>query len=485
MTPRRGPVLRDVVFALAALLVPSIPAHALNIGTAQVRSYIGEPLEVDIPVQAESWSTLQARLLPPGEGAGTSFAQVTEVSDFRVSLDRSVVPPLIRIRSQKPQREPVLQLLLQLRQADTSMEFAVNVLLDPSPPASVATPRAAPPREQKRPVVARREASLISTRPIVTTPVATTPAVAKPAPKTVVKRETPARRSPSLSTEPPAPRIAANTEAIFLRPGLFALQTQFESYKRQRAEQVAGLAKMQEGEPERFQADWVLSVGALPVASRSRAASSPVDSTPVSQVQHRPEPTAAAVELPPVAEEDDGWDSVQLPTPDLEQTLPQLPVSADQEDPWVQVPESTVAETGFKPKPVVPATPVQSSGEQASNQWRGMLWVALFAILGFWFWRWRANRNVIHADFKATDLPEDIPPLVFPETLEADARPSSHDFGAPENGVSETRKLRERIRRLRTGGRLSEAQLNELRVAEVMLGHNRLDAAQRIVAELA
>ncbi len=482
MTPRRGRVFLYVVVAWGALLLPIVPAHALNIGTAQVRSYIGEPLEVDIPVQAESWSTLQARLLPPGEGASASFAQVTEVSDFRVSLDRSVVPPLIRIRSQKPQREPVLQLLLQLRQADTSMEFAVNVLLDPSPPASVTTPRAAPPREQKRPVVARREAPLISTRPIVTAPVATTPTVVKPAPKTVVKRETPARRSLSLSTEPPAPRIAANTEAIFLRPGLFALQTQFDSYKRQRAEQVAGLAKMQEGEPERFQADWVLSVNALPVASRSRAASSAVDSTLVSQAQQRPEPTLAAEE-PPAGAAEESWESVHLPTPDLEQTLPQLPVSAAQEEPWVQLPEPTVVETGYKPKPVVPNAPVRSAGEQEGSHWRGLLWVALFAILGFWFWRWRANRNVIHADFKAADLPEAIPPLVFPEAV--DTASPSHNFGEPENGVSEARKLRERIRRLRTGGKLSEAQLNELRVAEVMLGHSRLDAARRILAELA
>ncbi len=468
------------LFASTLMALICLDAHALSIGAAQVRSYIGEPLSVVVPVQGRSGQELTARLQAPAADEQASFAQVMDTSLYQVEVDTTVTPALIRIRGVQPQKEPVLQMMLQLGQGELSMGFMLNILLDPRPS------RTQPQRPAPTPAVRERTTTPITPAPRVqpSVPVTTRPVPAPPAPspamlgnRPIVPAAKAARPDRVAARQQAAERprdkqaagIQPGTEAIFLKPGMFALQTEFNSYRAQREQEVAGVARVQQGEPERFQADWILSVEALPAQPGEHAAGTAEVAT-----------ESAGGDAVGVASKEAASRPVVAPTQEIELTLPRGALQ-QAESPQ---PVTTVR---VMPAPAVTAAPAgdaESSAEGAS--WtRKLLWALLAVMLAAWLWKRRADRGVIRVDYSVADEPEKLPPIVFPSDLEDTPAPARNaDFSAPDAGKSELRELREKIRKMRASGKLDEAQLRELQVAEVMLKHGRMDAAERILNAL-
>ncbi len=464
------------LFASTLMALICLDAHALSIGAAQVRSYIGEPLSVVVPVQGRSGQELTAWLQAPAADEQASFVQVMDTSLYQVEVDTTVTPALIRIRGVQPQKEPVLQMMLQLGQGELSMGFMLNILLDPRPS------RTQPQRPAPTPAVRARTTTPITPTPLVqpSVPATTRPVPAPSAPSPAMLGNRPivpaakaagADRGAARQQAAERPRdkqaagIQPGTEAIFLKPGMFALQTEFSSYRAQREQEVAGVARVQQGEPERFQADWILSVEALPAQPEGHAAGTA---------------ESAGGDAAGVASADAASRPVVAPTQEIELTLPRGALQ-QAESPQ---PVTTVR---VMPAPAVTAAPAadaESSAEGAS--WtRKLLWALLAVMLAVWLWKRRADRGVIRVNYSAADEPEKLPPIVFPGDLEDTPAPARNaDFSAPDAGKSELRELREKIRKMRASGKLDEAQLRELQVAEVMLKHGRMDAAERILDAL-
>ncbi len=471
---------------LSALVLLCGNAHALSIGSARVQSYIGEPLSVVVPVQGQGRGELRAWLQPPAADQQSSFAQVIDTTLYEVVVDTAVTPAVVRIMGTQPQREPVLQMMLQLGQGELSMGFLLNILLDPSPPvraSPVPAPPTTPTRQPRRqpqspptisvqaPTSAPAAATLQGNRPIV------------PAAKAAGRDRSPAKvqKKPKAPQKPTAPGLHPGTQAIFLKPGMFALQTEFSSYREQRAQEMVGVTRIQQGEPERFQADWILSVEAL-----SGAAAGSVQPAPSGDdEEYLSEETIA--------------EPAVVPTQEIELTLPRgaleyAGLAQPAAGAMVRVTPAPAVTAVVTRAPVV-AEPVATAQEDGvaeepapgSGYTRPLLWALLAAILGALLWKRRADQDVVRVDYSAAEAEQKLPPIVFPADVEEQPARRAHDeFTAPDlNLNAELRALREKIRKLRATGELSESQLRELQVAEVMLKHNRIDAAERILETLA
>ncbi len=368
MNPARACATALLATALAAA---ALPAGALSLGAPQLESHLGEPLRLRIPLRDDN--PAQGRMeVQVGRLELPAMAERPQrgvVGGFVAELrqERNAAVSELLIRSREPVREPVLHLMLELRQGDSQWLRQIDVLLDPLPvppreiPATAAGPavvaarplppgtgsdsaptpqRGAPPSSAspaetkdaaantagdtaadtagQRPAAAQPRLTL-RRRPAPTTP----PRVAQGDPWEVrrgdtlsgiaqrVPRpagvsyarfmealrlanpgafETPgdvrtlrvgaqlrapdattldraastlataAQRPPSrAATLPASGGIDPRTQALFLRPGLFALQTRFVSWEQAQQAAQAGLRAVQQGEPARFTADWTLS----------------------------------------------------------------------------------------------------------------------------------------------------------------------------------------------------------------------------------
>ncbi|HZZ93067.1 MAG TPA: hypothetical protein VFE23_10930 [Usitatibacter sp.] len=140
---RRGAV------TLAALAF-SGAAQAITLGDAQVRSFLGQPLEARIPVSAGTGDELRGACfsLAPRSARG-----IPALTDAELALRRSARGNYLEVRSRKPIQDP--DVLVSIAVACPGREPApshdVSLLLDPplraSPPLAASSPvRTPPPR---------------------------------------------------------------------------------------------------------------------------------------------------------------------------------------------------------------------------------------------------------------------------------------------------------------------------------------------------
>lgn len=151
---------RRVLTGLASLIWLTMLAPAamagLGLGEARVQSYLGQPLDVRIsllqpsPAALESLGVEIATLEDHGRLGVPSDALALGLT---VELDRSVEPPVIRIRSNRPATDPFVQLLINARWSSGRLLREYTLFLDP-PTVPVAPPvrRAEIPSERAAPV---------------------------------------------------------------------------------------------------------------------------------------------------------------------------------------------------------------------------------------------------------------------------------------------------------------------------------------------
>ncbi|MFU8876975.1 MAG: FimV/HubP family polar landmark protein [Wenzhouxiangellaceae bacterium] len=150
---------------LAALA--SQHAFALGLGEARVESFLHQPLDVRMRILDFSEGELDS--LSVGIASAADYNRLGLMSsalalDLRVSVDRSVSPPVVRIVSTRVVDDPVVQLLVDARWASGRMLREYTLFLDP--PAIEMRPPARPDTET-------RPAEAVSTPP---PPARTTPA---------------------------------------------------------------------------------------------------------------------------------------------------------------------------------------------------------------------------------------------------------------------------------------------------------------------
>ncbi|WP_376691522.1 FimV/HubP family polar landmark protein [Wenzhouxiangella sp. EGI_FJ10409] len=169
-------MIAPVLLGALILLFPADGLRALGLGEARVDSWLGQPLDVSIrllEVESEAIESVSVgpasledfeRLGVPSESLGLGL---------EVTVDRSASPPVVRVRSQRPVSDPVVQVLIDARWSSGRVLREYTLFLDPpvrdsaaparevSQPASEPAPEpasqpAAEPAERERP--ARRPA---------------------------------------------------------------------------------------------------------------------------------------------------------------------------------------------------------------------------------------------------------------------------------------------------------------------------------------
>ena len=140
---------------LAAALLIAFPllvsghASALGLGQAEVKSALGQPLEVTIPVRAHPHPVILEGSLEadvPGYRAHQALGYPSPilVDDLRVTLIRGQDDETyVRLTSRTPVREPILSFVVRLTSAESQIVREYGLILDPpltSMVKSTATP---------------------------------------------------------------------------------------------------------------------------------------------------------------------------------------------------------------------------------------------------------------------------------------------------------------------------------------------------------
>jgi pilus assembly protein FimV len=138
-------VLVAMAFALAAL-----DARPLELGDAQVRSALGENLDLRIPVTIARGESIQPSCFMLADDPAAS---VPRVSGARVSLERSAAATYLRVRTDSIVSEPALVLGIVAAcpglPAEVRREY--SLLVDPRNPAQGPVAASAPPQDATAP----------------------------------------------------------------------------------------------------------------------------------------------------------------------------------------------------------------------------------------------------------------------------------------------------------------------------------------------
>ncbi|WP_376696932.1 FimV/HubP family polar landmark protein [Wenzhouxiangella sp. EGI_FJ10305] len=175
-------LIAPVLLGVLMLLFPADGLRALGLGEARVDSWLGQPLDISIRLldvrsdAVESVSVAPAsledheRLGVPSDSLGLGL---------EVTVDRSTDPATVRVRSQRPVDDPVVQILIDARWSSGRVLREYTLFLDPpvrdsaapvrdvSQPASRPASEPEPAERQERETAERAEepASQPSSRP--------------------------------------------------------------------------------------------------------------------------------------------------------------------------------------------------------------------------------------------------------------------------------------------------------------------------------
>lgn len=135
--------------AIAALAAWALPAQALVLGAASVRSSLGQPLLAEVRIldgdDASLAAALASRALYQRHGISSPQHALGRI-DVRVV--ESAGGRVIRMTSERPVREPILQLLLEASDQRGHIVRELALLLDP--PTTALAEAATPPRAATR-----------------------------------------------------------------------------------------------------------------------------------------------------------------------------------------------------------------------------------------------------------------------------------------------------------------------------------------------
>lgn len=139
------------VLALFVGLGATAASPALTLGELQVRSSLGEPLSAVVQVDAAAGEVLRRECFAPGPDVA-AVPGIPRTDDLRMVLERQGNNGLLRLISQSAVKEPVTQVVLQVRCPGLpSLTRSFVVLLDPAAIAQPASALPAPaPRATRR-----------------------------------------------------------------------------------------------------------------------------------------------------------------------------------------------------------------------------------------------------------------------------------------------------------------------------------------------
>lgn len=141
-----------IIIAGAAAIVP-LNVHALGLGEARVESFLNQPLDVRmrlLDVSDADLDSLTVRPASPEDFERLGLASGSLALGLEINVDRSVSPPIVRVTSERPVSDPVVQLLVDARWASGRMLREYTLFLDPptvavEAPAPARTQPSAPP----------------------------------------------------------------------------------------------------------------------------------------------------------------------------------------------------------------------------------------------------------------------------------------------------------------------------------------------------
>lgn len=184
-------LIAPVLLGAFILLFPADGLRALGLGEARVDSWLGQPLDVSIrllEVEAEAIESVSVgpasledfeRLGVPSQSLGLGL---------EVTVDRRSQPPVVRVRSQRPVNDPIVQILIDARWSNGRVLREYTLFLDPpvmdsaAPVREVSQPSEAPSREPAPAPAEREPAERQPSEPARPTPAPEQPAEAEPEP---------------------------------------------------------------------------------------------------------------------------------------------------------------------------------------------------------------------------------------------------------------------------------------------------------------
>jgi len=150
------PIVKASLIAAAISFIP-FGAQAAGLGKHTVQSKLGEPLNVEIQINAtqQELQSLTARVAPPDAFAQGGIPYASFVPNVRVTVENRGDRSILKLTSSVPVNEAIASLIIQLNWDDGRVSRTYNLLLDPPlpvirPPAPVeptvvAQPSLAPP----------------------------------------------------------------------------------------------------------------------------------------------------------------------------------------------------------------------------------------------------------------------------------------------------------------------------------------------------
>ena len=508
---------RTVTCAVAIVL--SSDVHALTLGEPQMLSYLSEPLQVHVPVtEAAGYprpEQFRLRLLPDQAYAAYGLsAPNNRPDDLRVRWRReNDADPYVVIETQRPITEPILTLLLELRNNKQVLVRKIDLLLDLPTNAQYASAPSARPQQRMiatptvrrvaqyyGPVRAGESLSRIAqqVRPDSSIPLAQMAGALMQANPhaffgdahalkagvtlripSLTDIRTSARVDNLLSDSPAAPHRAprvADTgpppflpRARYTRGKLWALTMEFPSYEAIRPIDLTPKLKALEAqEPVLFKADWTLG-SSRPATRNSRPDIEPPKPAPVQPEVTQAAPTVEQTPAEPAAAPATAVADAHVAAPNElserpEQTSAQPPVTqatAQQEQ----------AATNPQQAAPAPANGVSDAPAPSKSSW--WLWL-LAALAAAAIWLWRRQRNSDQA---------------APRGQAQRARPAVHALSTASAETPSKEQLRTSARiRKQLASALQSADPDiqrQAQVAQAQLERGRIEQAERIAAELA
>lgn len=153
-------LIAPVLLGALILLFPADGLRALGLGEARVDSWLGQPLDVSIRLIELEGEAVES--VSVGPASLQDFERLGVPTDslglgLEVTVDRSARPPVVRVRSQRPVNDPIVQILIDARWSSGRVLREYTLFLDPpvmdsAPPArEVSQPAEAEPSPQPAP----------------------------------------------------------------------------------------------------------------------------------------------------------------------------------------------------------------------------------------------------------------------------------------------------------------------------------------------
>lgn len=156
-------LIAPVLLGALILLFPADGLRALGLGEARVDSWLGQPLDVSIRLLEIESEAIESVSVGPASLEDFERLGVPSQSlglGLEVTVDRRAQPPVVRVRSQRPVNDPVVQILIDARWSSGRVLREYTLFLDPP-----VTESAAPAREVSQPAEAEQTSQPAAAQP--------------------------------------------------------------------------------------------------------------------------------------------------------------------------------------------------------------------------------------------------------------------------------------------------------------------------------